>query len=92
LVSERRSKLASCGGEDLCNLGGDKLGKVEAISFDDCTVDFKKRQDSVGIHPEAMFAHKYVEVFPFIHTVGPKRLRAVWPYPVKIFILTHHRC
>lgn len=49
------------GGEDLCNLGGDKLGKVEAISFDDCTVDFKKRQDSVGIHPEAVFAHKYVD-------------------------------
>ena len=49
------------GGEDLCNLGGDKLGKVEAISFVDCTVDFKKRQDSVGIHPEAVFAHKYVD-------------------------------
>ena len=34
------------GGEDLCNLGGDKLGKVEAISFEDCTVDIKKRQDT----------------------------------------------
>ncbi len=49
------------GGEDLCNLGGDKLGKVEALSFDDCTVDIKKRQDSAGIHPEALFAHKYVD-------------------------------
>ena len=49
------------GGEDLCNLGGEKLGKVEAISFNDCTVDIKKRQDSIGIHPEAVFAHKYVD-------------------------------
>ena len=49
------------GGEDLCNLGGDKLGKVEAISFEDCTVDIKKRQDTAGIHPEAVFAHKYVD-------------------------------
>ncbi|MGA7383349.1 MAG: hypothetical protein WBW81_01215, partial [Methylocella sp.] len=36
------------GGEDLCNLGGEKLGKVEAISIDDCTVHLKKRQDSAG--------------------------------------------
>lgn len=49
------------GGEDLRNLGGDKLGKIEAISFDDYTVDIKKRQDSVGVHPQAVFAHKYVD-------------------------------
>jgi len=48
------------GGEDLCNLGGDRLGKVEAISFDDYTVDIKKRQDNAGIHPHAVFAHTYV--------------------------------
>ncbi len=36
------------GGEDLRNLGGDKLGKVEAISFEERTVDIKKRQDSAG--------------------------------------------
>ncbi len=48
------------GGEDLRNLGGDKLGKVEAISFDDCTVDIKKRQDSVATHPQAVFALTYV--------------------------------
>jgi predicted RecB family nuclease len=49
------------GGEDLCDLGGAKLGKVEAISFESNTIDIKKRQDSAGIHPEAAFAHKYVD-------------------------------
>src|SRR5262249_43312370 len=48
------------GGEDLCNLGGDKLGNIEAISFDNYTVDIKKRHDSVDIHPQAVFAHTYV--------------------------------
>src|SRR5262249_29349729 len=48
------------GGEDLCNLGGAKLGKVEAISFADNTVDIKKRQDTAGLHPQAVFAHRHV--------------------------------
>jgi uncharacterized protein len=46
------------GGEDLRNLGGAKLGRVEAISFADATIDIKKRKDSAGIYPEAVFAHK----------------------------------
>ena len=49
------------GGEDLRNLGGARLGTVEAISFATATVDIKKRQDSAGIHPEAIFAHSYVD-------------------------------
>ncbi|RWJ74663.1 MAG: TM0106 family RecB-like putative nuclease [Mesorhizobium sp.] len=48
------------GGEDLRNLGGAKLGKIEAMALDNCTVDIKKRQDSAGIHPQAVFAHKFV--------------------------------
>jgi len=48
------------GGEELRNLGGAKLGKVEAISFADNTVDIKKRQDTAGLHPQAVFAHSYV--------------------------------
>jgi len=48
------------GGEDLRNLGGAKLGKVEAIAFDSSTVDIKKRQDTAGLHPQAVFAHTYV--------------------------------
>jgi uncharacterized protein len=48
------------GGEELCNLGGAKLGKVEAISFTDNTVDIKKRQDTTGLHPQAVFAHSHV--------------------------------
>ena len=48
------------GDEELRNLGGDKLGKVEDISLDDRTIDIKKRQDSATIHPRAVFTHTYV--------------------------------
>ena len=48
------------GGENLHNLGGDKLGSIAAISFDDYTVDIKKRQDSAAVHPQAVYAHTYV--------------------------------
>ncbi len=49
------------GGEELRNLGGARLGKVEAISFENNTIDIKKRQDTGGLHPEAVFAHSYVD-------------------------------
>src|SRR5690606_5481670 len=45
---------------ELRNLGGAKLGKVEAISFADDTIDIKKRQDTASLHPQAAFAHNYV--------------------------------
>lgn len=48
------------GGENLHNLGGARFGKIEAMSLYDFTVDIKKRQDSAGIHPQAVFAHKFV--------------------------------
>jgi uncharacterized protein len=48
------------GSEDLRNMGGDSLGAVDAISIEKATIDIKKRQDSVGLHPEAVFAHSYV--------------------------------
>jgi uncharacterized protein len=49
------------GGEDLRNVGGAKFGTVEAISFATGTVDIKKRRDSADIHPEAVFAHDFVD-------------------------------
>jgi predicted RecB family nuclease len=49
------------GGEELRNLGGARLGKVEAIAFDSNTVDIKKRLDTAGLHPQAVFAHSYVD-------------------------------
>jgi uncharacterized protein len=49
------------GGEELCNLGGAKLGKVNAISFAYNIVDIKKRQDTAGLHPQAVFVHSYVD-------------------------------
>jgi predicted RecB family nuclease len=48
------------GDEDLRQIGGEKLGKVAAISLEDRTVDIKKRQDTANVHPEAMFAHQIV--------------------------------
>ena len=48
------------GGEDLYSLGGDKFGKIQVISLDDCTVDIKKRRDSAQVHPEGVFAHTLV--------------------------------
>jgi len=49
------------GDEDLRQLGGEKLGKVESISLDDRTIDIKKRQDTANVHPEAVFAHQIVD-------------------------------
>ena len=48
------------GGEDLRSLGGERFGKVEVVSIENCTVDIKKRRDTVVIHPSAVFAHSYV--------------------------------
>jgi predicted RecB family nuclease len=48
------------GGEDLKSCGGEALGKLEEISFDDRTVDIKKRKDTAGEHPEAIFAHQLI--------------------------------
>jgi uncharacterized protein len=49
------------GGESLRSVGGERLGAVEAISFDDCTIDIKKRKDTATFHPEAIFEHDYVD-------------------------------
>jgi uncharacterized protein len=46
------------GDEDLRASGGDKLGTVVEISLDERWVDIKKRQDSVSVHPSAVYADK----------------------------------
>ena len=38
------------------------MGSVAEISFENYVVDIKKRQDSKAIHPDAVFAHNYVNV------------------------------
>jgi hypothetical protein len=57
------------GGEDLRNLGGARLGKVEAISFTNNTVDIKKRQDTADFHPQAVFAHSYIDTKVIAHAL-----------------------
>ena len=49
------------GEEDLRQVGGEKFGKVIAISLDERTIDIKKRQDTAIVHPEAAFAHQIVD-------------------------------
>lgn len=57
------------GGEDLRNLGGAKLGGVHAISRDERWVDIKKRGDSAGIHPEAIFSHTVIKTEPLANAL-----------------------
>jgi len=49
------------GGEDLRGVGGEKFGKVEAISLEGRIVDIKKRKDTADVHLEAVFAHDIVD-------------------------------
>jgi uncharacterized protein len=48
------------GGEELRRAGGERFGKIENISLDQRVVEIKKRMDSAGLHPEAIFAHSVV--------------------------------
>ncbi|MGY8681256.1 TM0106 family RecB-like putative nuclease [Bradyrhizobium sp. UFLA05-153] len=47
--------------DDLRSVGGEKFGTVSAISLEDRTIDVKKRKDTVDFHPEAVFAHSFVD-------------------------------
>jgi len=47
--------------DELRSLGGDKFGTVVAVSLDDRTIDVKKRKDTADLHPEAVFAHSFVD-------------------------------
>jgi len=47
--------------DELRSIGGDKFGRVVAISLDDRTIDIKKRGDTAGLHSEAVFAHSFVD-------------------------------
>src|SRR5262249_28121268 len=50
------------GGESLRIGGtGEKLGAVDAICLEERTVDIKKRKDTAGVHPTAVFAHDVVD-------------------------------
>jgi uncharacterized protein len=40
--------------------GGEKLGKVESVSYETRLVDIKKRMDTAAIHPDAVFTHNVV--------------------------------
>jgi hypothetical protein len=48
-------------GDELHTVGGDRYGRVHAISAADQTVDIKKRQDTADQHAEALFAYNQVD-------------------------------
>ena len=48
------------GGEELQSQGGSKLGAVTGFSFEDRTIDIKKRKDTNSFHPTAVFAHEVI--------------------------------
>ncbi|WLA69416.1 AAA domain-containing protein [Bradyrhizobium diazoefficiens] len=48
-------------GDDLRTLGGEKFGSAVALSLEERTIDVKKRKDTAEIHPEAVFAHTYID-------------------------------
>jgi predicted RecB family nuclease len=48
-------------GDDLRSLGGEKFGSVVALSLEERTIDVKKRKDTAEVHPEAVFAHSYID-------------------------------
>ena len=47
-------------GKRLRSVGGDNFGALERMSFEDRTVDIKKRGDTAHLHPPAVFAHDIV--------------------------------
>ncbi|MBM0108657.1 TM0106 family RecB-like putative nuclease [Steroidobacter sp. S1-65] len=48
------------GGETLHLSGEQRLGTVDAISFEEGVIDIKKRGDTASVHPQAAFAHDLV--------------------------------
>jgi hypothetical protein len=48
-------------GDDLRSLGGEKFGSVVALSLEERTIDVKKRKDTAEVHPEAVFAHSFID-------------------------------
>lgn len=49
------------GDEGLHNVGGDKLGTAVMVSSEDQTIDIKKMKATANIHPEGIFAHKFID-------------------------------
>lgn len=49
------------GDEGLHNVGGDKVGTAVAVSSENQTVDIKKSKATADVHPEAVFAHKFID-------------------------------
>lgn len=49
------------GDEGLHNVGGDKIGTAVTVSSENQTVDIKKSKATADVHPEAVFAHKFID-------------------------------
>jgi predicted RecB family nuclease len=47
--------------DELRSIGGEKFGSVVAVALDNRTIDVKKRKDTADVHPEALFAHSFID-------------------------------
>jgi uncharacterized protein len=54
----QETELRGC--ENLHKVGGGEIGTLHELSLAERWVDIKKKGDSVGIHPEAVFSHTLV--------------------------------
>jgi uncharacterized protein len=85
------------GGEDLHAVGGAKLGEVADISIEQGWLDIKKRGDTAGLHPEALFAHKNIRTTVLAHAlvrigeyVADHGLEGEGPYQAARDLLLRH--
>ena len=56
-------------GKNLKSVGGENFGTLETISFDERTVDIKKRRDTAHLHAPAVFAHDIVNAKVLAHSL-----------------------
>ena len=47
-------------GDDVCDLDGQRVGRVEAIDFAGRTIDIKKMKRTADVHPEAAVLHSHI--------------------------------
>jgi uncharacterized protein len=71
----------------LVEVKGEKIGTVKSISFEDYTIDIKKTEKSIGIHPTAVHVHDVIRpgsletsLMDLATAIDEEGLGHTWPY------------
>jgi predicted RecB family nuclease len=56
-------------GDDLKEIKGDNIGKVQALSLDSCTIDVKKTSKTVAIHPTMVHVLGIINPGPMVTSI-----------------------